>query len=154
MVDVFEPRKVLANPQQFGRFRDGQQPASTHAAESDQFRAANLQHVISYEFRRWISESQFTLESFAEHETKPGRKVRVDRLRRVLRGETMMQFTDLMLFTRNAPNALEALFEFFNQADRSMAFELDALRHRVNQFEWMVNELKIEAPRSYGGTRK
>lgn len=149
MADVFEPRKVLANPRQFGRFRDGQQPASTHTVESDQFRAANLQHVISYEFRRWVSENEATLEEFADDESTPARKVSVDRLRRVLRGETMMQLTDLMLFTRNSPTALKAVFEVLDHAATDSATELAALRYRVEQFEWMMKELKIEGPRSY-----
>ncbi len=153
MVDVFEPRKVLANPRQFGRFRDGQQPASTHTVESDQFRAANLQHVVSYEFRRWVGENWATLDEFAHSESTATRKVSVDRLRRVLRGETMMQLTDLMLFTRNSPTALKAVFELLDHAATDSAAELAALRYRVEQFEWMTKELKIEAPRDYSGKR-
>lgn len=153
MADVFEPRKLLAHPQQFGRFRDGQLPANQDFLESDHYRAANLQHVISYEFRRWISETRSKLEWFAERETRLGRKISLDRLRRVLRGETMMQFTDLMLFTRNSPNALEAMFEFFERPDNEADHELNALRLRVSQFEWMIKELNIQDPRTRAGRR-
>lgn len=141
LADVFAPRKLFARREQFGQFHEVPRPANGVVAESDEFRAAALQHLLSYEFRRWLSEQGMSVEKFAfQQSAQPGR---ADRLRRLLRGETMMQLTDIIRFTSASPNVRAAVFEYFGAAPEGEESELQQLRYRVNHLDWLVRELNL-----------
>lgn len=144
MADVFEPRKVVTGPAQFGRFRDGLEPAPGYATSSDEFRAAQLQHIVAYEFRRWLSEHGSNVGKFTKQPN--GRVIQADRLRRVLRGETMMQFTDLMLLTRTSTNALKALLEYFDTTETQHERRIKALKYQVEQLSFALKYNGVDLP--------
>lgn len=147
MADVFEPRKVVTGPAQFGRFRDGLQPAPGYRESSDEFRAAELQHIVAYEFRRWLGEQGSNVGKFADR--SKDRVIQADRLRRVLRGETMMQFTDLMLMTRTSKYALTALLDYFGTGDTEDQRQIKNLTHRVQQLKFLLKLNKVEVPEGF-----
>lgn len=146
MADVFAPRKVFAQREQFGQFHEVPRAAEGVRERSDEFRASALQHLISYEFRRWLSDHGLTVEQFASRQE--GKTVRADRLRRLLRGETMMQLTDIIRFASVSPGVREVVLEYLGAArdgEKVAESELKHLRYRVAHFEWLLRELNLGA---------
>lgn len=108
---AFVPRSVLAEPQVFGKNLRVLAPAAGFTAVSPNYRAAVLQHVLSFQIRDAIRSSGRTLPQILEE--IPGMTGSKERHERILRGETMMQLSDIMMWASRFPTIRREVAEFF-----------------------------------------
>lgn len=107
---AFVPRDVVAQPKAFGQAHGLLEPAHGVDESSERYRAAMVQHVMAVSVRAGLLKSHgITPPTFAER--FPGRGLGADRVRRILRGETMAQLTDLMFWMKHVPEVAEAISE-------------------------------------------
>ena len=92
----FEPRKFVREPKQFGQSGRLLEPADGVKADDPRFLAAQLQHSVANAARESIlALGGYSLRSYVgQLGDVPG--MTYERLIRIQRGETLMQFADLM----------------------------------------------------------
>ncbi|WP_157749830.1 hypothetical protein [Microbacterium sp. TPU 3598] len=115
---AFIPRDVVAQPKAFGLAAGLLEPAHDVDSEDERYRAAMLQHLMVVAARGALLKSQ-GISPTAFVEQFEGRGLGVDRVRRVFRGETMAQLTDLMFWAHHFPDVADAVSALF--APRSVA---------------------------------
>ena len=95
---TFEPRTLTNAPKQFGSISVHLNPAEGVSESDPRFQSAQLQHLLANEVREFLGVHRLDVAWLASTDAgHPG--VSVDRMRRMLRGETMMQITDMLLIT-------------------------------------------------------
>ncbi|MCR2813031.1 hypothetical protein [Microbacterium sp. zg.Y1084] len=98
----FEPRSMIKDKHAFGRSQMSLDPAEGVDEEDHRYRSAILQHRIATTARDLIQVRYGSIERFAEaHHHIPG--MSLDRIRRMLRGETTITFADFALFAVELP---------------------------------------------------
>lgn len=91
----FQPRKFVREPKQFGQSGRTLAPAVGVTDDDPRFLAAQLQHSVANAARESMMAQGHSLRSYAAQlDTVPG--MTYERLVRIQRGETLMQFADLM----------------------------------------------------------
>jgi hypothetical protein len=96
---VFEPRARMQVPKSFGKTGI----ACASVGESDaQLAAAQFQHLVANAIRECVMRRSGTLRLFLEGAKFP-QEMTYDRVSRILRGETMMTVTDLLIWTAAFP---------------------------------------------------
>ncbi|TFD66078.1 hypothetical protein [Cryobacterium sp. Hh38] len=96
---VFEPRARMQVPKSFGKMGI----ACAAVGKSDaQLAAAQFQHLVANTIRECITRRSGTLRLFLEGAEFPV-EMTYDRVSRILRGETMMTITDLLIWTAAFP---------------------------------------------------
>jgi hypothetical protein len=93
---VFEPRAQMASPGSFGKVGIALEPADRADA---QFDAAQFQHLLANEVRQRVLVKYGTLSAFLASSEMPP-IMTYDRVSRILRGESMMTITDLLVWTK------------------------------------------------------
>jgi hypothetical protein len=89
----FKPRDVVRVPKQFGKSSLALQAADGIESEDPRFLAAQLQHQVANAARESIMAEGHTLRSYViTLKDVPG--MTYERLVRIQRGETLMQFAD------------------------------------------------------------
>lgn len=107
---AFVPRDVVEQPKAFGQAPGLLEPAHDVDATSERYRAAMVQHVMAATARAGLLKSRGIAPTiFAER--FPDRGLGADRVRRIFRGETMAQLTDVMFWMEHVPGVLEAISE-------------------------------------------
>jgi len=91
---VFEPRSRLSPAGGFGKVSI---PLAPVGEQDAQFDAAQFQHLISNAVRECVLAQHDSLRSFVET-LKAEPTMSYERLSRILRGETMMTMTDLLIW--------------------------------------------------------
>lgn len=105
---AFVPRDVVAQPKAFGQAPGLLEPAHDVDASSERYRAAMIQHVMAVTARAGVLKTHgITPPTFAERFADRG--LGADRVRRIFRGETMAQLTDLMFWMQQVPDVAEAI---------------------------------------------
>ncbi|WP_206348586.1 hypothetical protein [Leucobacter sp. CX169] len=123
---TFEPRALTDAPKQFGSIKAHLRPAEGVSIADPRFQAALMQHLLANEVREYLGSHQRDVAWFASPEAgHPG--VSVDRMRRMLRGETMMQVADMMMITSLVNNASRIV-----QESVGVDFEEEKLRKHEN----------------------
>lgn len=137
---TFVPRELVASPKQFGRTRTVLDPARGIGREDPRFQAAQLQHRLAKEVREFLSDRGETISWLASPEAgHPG--VSVDRMHRMLRGETMLQVADLLLFatlTKHGVGAVQDAIGF----DREKQAELE---YAFSVLSWALKDCTCKA---------
>ena len=137
---TFVPRELVASPKQFGRTRTAMDPARGVPRDDPRFQAAQLQHRLVKEVREFLSERGETVSWLASPEAgHPG--VSVDRMHRMLRGETMLQVADLLLFTSLTKNGPEVVQDAIG-VDRDEYVELE---HSHSVLKWAMKDCTCKA---------
>lgn len=96
---VFEPRSRMQVPRSFGKMGT----ACTAVGEPDaQLAAAQFQHLIANAIRECVTRQSGTLRLFLAGAEFPP-EMTYDRVSRILRGETMMTITDLLIWSAAFP---------------------------------------------------
>lgn len=92
------PRSYASNRKKFGN------SSSPLAAEvtSPQQAAAELQHAIANQVREHVLDHHSDLKAYCDTEKLP-EGLSYERMQRIMRGETMMTFTDLMYWASRIP---------------------------------------------------
>jgi hypothetical protein len=104
------PRDVVAQPKAFGQAPGLLEPAPDVDVSGERYRAAMIQHIMAVTVRAGLLKSHgITPPSFAER--FPDRGLGADRVRRIFRGETMAQLTDLMFWMEQVPDVAAAICE-------------------------------------------
>ena len=101
---TFEPRRCAAAPKQFGKSGADLLPASGMQSSDPRFLAAQFQHRVCNAVRESMLSRGLTIEEFSgllKAGDVPG--AGSDRLGRVLRGETLMQISDLVALAQRVP---------------------------------------------------
>lgn len=93
---TFQPRSLAAAPKQFGKSATDLTPAAGQIATGPKFAAAQLQHRVCNAVREALLAEGKSIDTFAEELRPIVPGMGYDRLVRVLRGETLMQVTDLV----------------------------------------------------------
>lgn len=107
---AFVPRDVVAQPKAFGLAPGLLDPAEDVDVTSERYRAAMLQHVMASTARAALLKTKGIAPSvFAERFSERG--LGADRVRRIFRGETMAQLTDVMFWSAHFPDVARALAE-------------------------------------------
>ncbi|MFJ4254121.1 hypothetical protein [Microbacterium sp. NPDC090003] len=107
---AFVPRELVKQPKAFGSAPGLLEPVHEVAVTSERYRAAMVQHVMASTVRAELLKSRgLTPVAFAERIAERG--LGADRVRRVFRGETMAQLTDLMFWMGHFPAVAEAISE-------------------------------------------
>ncbi|WP_148040165.1 hypothetical protein [Cryobacterium tepidiphilum] len=111
---VFVPRSYASNRKKFGNSstRLGAEVSSPQQA------AAELQHAIANKVREYVLDHHSDLKAYCDKEHLPA-GLSYERLQRIMRGETMMTFTDLMYWGRRIP----ALGSFVGEAVTEISSE-------------------------------
>lgn len=105
---TFVPRDLFESPRRFGKTREDLRPAKGVSILDPRFKAALLQHHLSKEIREHLSSRSKTVAWLASSKAgHPG--LSTDRMHRMLRGETMLQVADLLLFTQIAKDGIQAV---------------------------------------------
>lgn len=120
---AFEPRTVVAQPKAFGRVRDELEPAAGVSRRDPRFRAAMLQHLMA---------ATASEEALLHHGKSPsqlvvgeGRGLSADRVRRVFRGETMAQITDLTYWAGHFPAVSTVLADYLRSHSDTPSTDID-----------------------------
>lgn len=121
---AFEPRTVVAQPKAFGRVRVELEPAAGISRRDPRFRAAMLQHLMA---------ATVADEALLQHAKAPsqlvageGRGLSADRVRRVFRGETMAQITDLTYWSSRFPAVAVVLSDYLRSHSDAPSAGLDS----------------------------
>ena len=108
---AFEPRSVVAVPSAFGRVRDLIPPAEGVDARDHRYRSAMIQHLIAAMIHDGLTLRGETLPQFlARVPSLPG--LSSDRQRRMLRGETGAQFSDMAFWSAEFPTVAAAAIKY------------------------------------------
>lgn len=103
---TFEPRSFVAIPGKFGKQRAPLGARVGVNSQDPRFLAASAQHQLSFLLQEHLRREGRSVTWLASPEAgHPGASV--DRVRRMLRGETLMQLADVVLITRLVPGAME-----------------------------------------------
>lgn len=108
---AFIPRGVISQPKAFGVVAGLLQPSGDHGYSDERYRAAMVQHLMAVTARqelmggRGISPTEY-VPAF------PERGLSEDRVRRVFRGETMAQLTDLAFWGGHFPAVADAISRY------------------------------------------
>ena len=99
----FAPKSLAASHRQFGKSASDLVAADGVDPRGPRFQAAQLQHKIANSVRESLLATGVNLETYAERHrsTIPG--MSYDRLVRILRGETQMQFADVVTWASQFP---------------------------------------------------
>lgn len=108
---AFVPRTQFAQPKAFGKNLRILAPAAGIDGSSPNYRAAILQHFLSFQIRDAIRATGSTLPQVLER--MPGLTGSKERHERIFRGETMMQLADLMLWVHRFPGLRIEIADFF-----------------------------------------
>ena len=107
-------------------------PADGVDVEDPRYRAAVLQHQLAKEAREYLSNRGQDVAWLASSQAgHPG--VSVDRMHRMLRGETMMQIADVLLFTALTKDATAAVENAIG-VDRAALKELEYDNYALNSW--------------------
>lgn len=107
---AFVPRDVVEQPKAFGLAPGLLDPAHDVDVTSERYRAAMVQHVMAAAVRAELLKSRgITPAAFAGRFLERG--LGADRVRRIFRGETMAQITDLMFWMGHFPDVAEVVSE-------------------------------------------
>lgn len=107
---AFVPRELVLQPKAFGLAPGLLDPVHDVAVTSERYRAAMVQHLMATAVRAALLRSRgLTPVAFAER--FPERGLGADRVRRIFRGETMAQLTDLMFWMGHFPDVAETVSE-------------------------------------------
>lgn len=137
---TFVPRELVSAPKLFGRTRTALDPARGIRREDPRFQAALLQHQLAKEIREFLTERGQTVSWLASPDAgHPG--VSVDRMHRMLRGETMLQVADLLLFTALTKNGIAVVEEAIG-VDHS---EYEELQHSHSILKWALKDCTCRA---------
>lgn len=98
----FVPREMLARPSAFGNSTNVIAPAAGISTTDSRYRAAMVQHVLSFRVREQLAEDDMTLKSFMEP-LSDVRGLGVERMGRVLRGAQMATIADLAFWAGEYP---------------------------------------------------
>jgi len=99
---AFEPRSMVFQPKAFGMAPGLLEPAHGVTSTDERYRAAMLQHLMAVAVKGELLKSEGI--SPAAFATRfDGRGLGADRVRRIFRGETMAQLTDLMFWISQLP---------------------------------------------------
>lgn len=143
---AFVPRRMVKVPGSFGRISDDLEPAGSLEADDPRVRAALLQHHLANAVREYLlKDPERTLEWFASREAgHPG--VSAARMGRMLRGETQMQLTDVMLITDTIPGTTDLAVQWLgfdlrgkNEEIKNMNFERARLEAKLSRCKCAVN---------------
>lgn len=111
---AFVPRSLVAQPKAFGAASGLLEPAQGVDVTSERYRAAMLQHVMVVAVKGELLKSDgITPAAFVAR--LEGRGLGEDRVRRIFRGETMAQLTDLMFWSALLPAVGAAISEFMTR---------------------------------------
>lgn len=111
-VYTFVPRAQFGEAGSFGKSTRNLEPAEGVDAATAQFAAAQLQHRVSYLIRDELRRTHRTLQSVL---TELGQRSSLNRHERILRGETMMQLSDLSMWVRVFPPVAIFMTKWFEQ---------------------------------------
>lgn len=107
---AFVPRTVVAQPKAFGLAPGPLEPAHDVDTTSERYRAAMLQHVMAVAVRSELLKAEgVSPATFVSRFRDRG--LSADRVRRILRGETMAQLTDVMFWMSQLPGVAVAISE-------------------------------------------
>lgn len=143
---AFVPRRMVRVPGSFGRISDDLEPAGSLEADDPRVRAALMQHHLANAVREYLlKDTDRTLEWFASREAgHPG--VSAARMGRMLRGETQMQLTDVMLITATVPGTIDFAVQWLgfdlrqkNEEIRHVNYERARLEARLSRCTCAVN---------------
>ncbi|TFD48566.1 hypothetical protein E3T46_15135 [Cryobacterium sp. Hh11] len=96
---VFEPRGRFLVPKSFGKMGVLGTPVGSADA---QLAAAEFQHLVANAIRECVTRRSGTLRLFLQEAGFPA-EMTYDRVSRILRGETMMTITDLLIWSAAFP---------------------------------------------------
>lgn len=143
----FVPRRLVNVPASFGQISGDLEPAGSLEADDPRVRAALLQHHLSNAVREYLRrDPDRDVEWFASQDAgHPG--VSVARMRRMLRGETQMQLTDVTYITANVPGTLEFAAQW-------LGFDVRAKNREVQQAGYDVQRLETKLGRCTCGAAR
>lgn len=137
---TFVPRDLFESPKRFGKTREDLRPAKGVSILDPRFKAALLQHHLSKEIREHLSSRSKTVAWLASSKAgHPG--LSTDRMHRMLRGETMLQVADLLLFTQIAKDGVQAVQDAIGVDPRPVKALEDS--HQI--LSWALKDCKCNA---------
>lgn len=107
---AFVPRALVAQPKAFGLAAGLLAPAHGVDESGERYRAAMVQHLMAVAVRGELLRSQGVTPSRYASRFE-GRGLGEDRVRRIFRGETMAQLTDIVFWTAQFPGVASAIGE-------------------------------------------
>ena len=145
---TFEPRSLIATPKQFGSIRHYVEPADGISEEDPRFQAARMQHLLANEVREHLGKYRRDVAWFASPKAgHPG--IGVDRMRRMLRGETMMQIADMMIITSMVKSSVEVVQDCL-EVD---LLEVEELKSDNKILHWVLENCNCPARRKIPAQR-
>lgn len=99
----FEPRSLVFTPSAFGKTTARQSPRTGIDQQDPRFSAAQFQHEIANAVREGILVTGKSLDGFVKELSPAPPGFTYDRLVRILRGETLMQVADLIVWAQRFP---------------------------------------------------
>lgn len=107
---AFVPRTLVAQPKAFGQVLGLLEPAHDVAETGERYRAAMVQHLMAAAVRgELLATEGISPSAFAGRFAARG--MGADRIRRIFRGETMAQLTDLVFWSTQFPAVGVAIVE-------------------------------------------
>lgn len=136
----FVPRRLVKVPASFGQISDDLEPAGELQTDDPRVRAALLQHHMSNAVREYLlKDPSRNLAWFASEDAgHPG--VSVARMRRMLRGETQMQLTDVTFITSKVPGARDFAIKW-------LGFDLQAKNREIQDAAYQVQRAEVKLSR-------
>lgn len=119
---AFVPREVVAQPKAFGMATGPLEPAHGVDAAGERYRAAMLQHIMAVTVKSELLKAEGIAPTVFVARFQ-GRGLGADRVRRIFRGETMAQLTDLMFWMTHLPAVAVAVAEYID-APRTTGVEI------------------------------
>ncbi|PYD00775.1 hypothetical protein B4U78_008595 [Microbacterium esteraromaticum] len=110
---AFEPRSMVFQPKAFGMAPGLLEPAHGVTPTDERYRAAMLQHLMAVAAKGELLKSE-GISPAAFVARFDGRGLGADRVRRIFRGETMAQLTDLMFWITQLPAVAVAISEYID----------------------------------------
>ncbi len=104
----FIPREMFSRPTAFGNSTNMVPPAASVTAADSRYRAAMVQHVLSFRVREQLAEDGMTLKDFMEP-LSDVRGLGSERMGRVLRGAQMATIADLAFWAGEYPKIAKYL---------------------------------------------
>jgi hypothetical protein len=108
---AFVPRELVAQPKAFGLAAGLLAPAHGVDESGERYRAAMVQHLMAVAVRGELLRSRGVTPSRYASRFE-GRGLGEDRVRRIFRGETMAQLTDIVFWTAQFPGVASAIAEY------------------------------------------
>lgn len=145
---AFVPREVVAQPKAFGLASGLLEPAHEVDPESERYRAAMVQHLMVVAARDALLKAHgLSPTAFVERFDERG--LGADRVRRIFRGESMAQLTDLMFWSGHFPEVAGAISSHISpviETARPVLGVVDATREEPSE-DAMLRERQLAALR-------